>query len=177
MTVTVIWCHVTCKCTLNSVNHSCMPASQHACPHTHAWTINKPHLPYKTGLDVMQSHPLRRARFGQYMHTHTHMHAHIHTRTHTHARKHAQHLCMHSHIQLHMHSFPGLGTCTHAYTHIHDCTEPNRYSNLHRSPIVAFHVNFVCFFLFFNPLPRFVVPPLSLHLPLFLLSTLSFLPI
>ena len=31
-----------------------------------AWTINEPHLPYKTGLDVMQSHPLRRARFGQY---------------------------------------------------------------------------------------------------------------
>ena len=22
-----------------------------------AWTINEPHLPYKTGLDVMQSHP------------------------------------------------------------------------------------------------------------------------
>ena len=32
----------------------------------HAWTINEPHLPYKTGLDVMQSHPLRRTRFGQY---------------------------------------------------------------------------------------------------------------
>ena len=27
-----------------------------------AWTINEPHLPYKTGLDVMQSHPLRRTR-------------------------------------------------------------------------------------------------------------------
>ena len=33
---------------------------------SHAWTINEPHLPYKTGLDVMQSHPLRRTRFGQY---------------------------------------------------------------------------------------------------------------
>ena len=32
----------------------------------HAWTINEPYLPYKTGLDVMQSHPLRRTRFGQY---------------------------------------------------------------------------------------------------------------
>ena len=32
----------------------------------HVWTINEPHLPYKTGLDVMQSHPLRRTRFGQY---------------------------------------------------------------------------------------------------------------
>ena len=30
------------------------------------WTINEPHLPYKTGLDVMQSHPLRRTRFSQY---------------------------------------------------------------------------------------------------------------
>ena len=28
-----------------------------------AWTINEPHLPYKTGLDVMQSHPLH-ARLG-----------------------------------------------------------------------------------------------------------------
>ena len=26
----------------------------------HAWTINEPHLPYKTGLDVTQSHPLCR---------------------------------------------------------------------------------------------------------------------
>ena len=32
----------------------------------HAWIINEPHLPYKTGLDVMQSHPLHRMRFGQY---------------------------------------------------------------------------------------------------------------
>ena len=31
-----------------------------------AWTINKPHLPYKTRLDVMQSHLLHRTRFGQY---------------------------------------------------------------------------------------------------------------
>ena len=31
-----------------------------------AWAINEPHLPYKTGLDVMQSYPLRRTRFGQY---------------------------------------------------------------------------------------------------------------
>ena len=30
------------------------------------WTINEPHFPYKTGLDVMQSHPPRRTRFGQY---------------------------------------------------------------------------------------------------------------
>ena len=30
------------------------------------WTINEPHLPYKTGLDVMQSYPLCRTRFGQY---------------------------------------------------------------------------------------------------------------
>ena len=34
--------------------------------HMLSWTINEPHLPYKTGLDVMQSHPLRRTRFGQY---------------------------------------------------------------------------------------------------------------
>ena len=33
---------------------------------THSWTINEPHLPYKTGLDVMQSHPLHRTLFGQY---------------------------------------------------------------------------------------------------------------
>ena len=32
----------------------------------HAWTINEPHLPYKTGLDVMQSHPLRRTHFGMH---------------------------------------------------------------------------------------------------------------
>ena len=32
----------------------------------YTWTINEPHLPYKTGLDVMQSHPLRRTHFGQY---------------------------------------------------------------------------------------------------------------
>ena len=31
-----------------------------------AWTINEPHLPYKTGLNVMQSHPLHRTRFSQY---------------------------------------------------------------------------------------------------------------
>ena len=31
-----------------------------------AGTINKPHLPYKTGIDVMQSHPLHRTHFGQY---------------------------------------------------------------------------------------------------------------
>ena len=30
------------------------------------WTINESHLPYKTGLDVMQSHSLCRTRFGQY---------------------------------------------------------------------------------------------------------------
>ena len=30
------------------------------------WTMNEPHLPYKTGLDVMQSHPLHRTCFGQY---------------------------------------------------------------------------------------------------------------
>ena len=35
------------------------------------WTINEPHLPYKTGLDVMQSHPLHRTRFGQYHNTFT----------------------------------------------------------------------------------------------------------
>ena len=29
-------------------------------------TIKEPHLPYKAGLDVTQSHPLRRTRFGQY---------------------------------------------------------------------------------------------------------------
>ena len=29
-------------------------------------TIKEPHLPYKTRLDVTQSHPLRRTRFGQY---------------------------------------------------------------------------------------------------------------
>ena len=34
--------------------------------YTHLWTINEPHLPYKTGLDVMQSHPLCRTHFGQY---------------------------------------------------------------------------------------------------------------
>ena len=39
-------------------------------PHPpNAWTINEPHLPYKTGLDVMQSHPLRRMRFGMYAFT------------------------------------------------------------------------------------------------------------
>ena len=32
----------------------------------HARTIIESHLPYKTGLDVTQSHPLRRMRFGQY---------------------------------------------------------------------------------------------------------------
>ena len=32
----------------------------------HNMNINEPHLPYKRGLDVMQSHPLRRTRFGQY---------------------------------------------------------------------------------------------------------------
>ena len=32
----------------------------------YTWTINEPHLPYKTGLDVMQSHPLCRTRFSQY---------------------------------------------------------------------------------------------------------------
>ena len=32
----------------------------------YTWTINEPHLPYKTGLDVMQSHPLRRTCFSQY---------------------------------------------------------------------------------------------------------------
>ena len=35
----------------------------------YVWTINEPHLPYKTGLDVIQSHPLRRTRFGQYQAT------------------------------------------------------------------------------------------------------------
>ena len=35
-------------------------------PLLHVWTIKEPHLPYKTGLDVTQSHPLRRTRFGQY---------------------------------------------------------------------------------------------------------------
>ena len=30
------------------------------------WTINEPHLPYRTGLDVMQSYPLCRTHFGQY---------------------------------------------------------------------------------------------------------------
>ena len=35
----------------------------------HAWTINKPHLPYKAGLDVMRSHPLPRMHFGQYQAT------------------------------------------------------------------------------------------------------------
>ena len=30
------------------------------------WTIKEPHLPFKTGLDVTQSHPLCRMRFGQY---------------------------------------------------------------------------------------------------------------
>ena len=34
--------------------------------HTHARTINDPHLPYKTGLDITQSYPLHRTRFGQY---------------------------------------------------------------------------------------------------------------
>ena len=29
------------------------------------WTINEPNLPYETGLDVTQSHPLCRTRFGQ----------------------------------------------------------------------------------------------------------------
>ena len=32
-----------------------------------SWTIKEPHLPYKTDLDVTQSHPLRRTRFGQYL--------------------------------------------------------------------------------------------------------------
>ena len=34
--------------------------------HQYVWTINKLHLPYKTGLDVMQSHPLHRMCFSQY---------------------------------------------------------------------------------------------------------------
>ena len=33
-------------------------------PCTCAWTINEPHLPYKTGPDIMQSHPLRRMQDG-----------------------------------------------------------------------------------------------------------------
>ena len=33
------------------------------------WTIKEPQLPYKTGLDVTQSHSLRRMRFGQYQAT------------------------------------------------------------------------------------------------------------
>ena len=37
--------------------------AEHTCS---VWTINKPHLPYKTGLDVMQSHPLCRTCFDQY---------------------------------------------------------------------------------------------------------------
>ena len=32
----------------------------------HINTIKEPHLPYKTGLDVTQSHPLHRTHFGQY---------------------------------------------------------------------------------------------------------------
>ena len=32
----------------------------------YVWTIKEPHLPYKTGLDVTQSHPLHKTRFGQY---------------------------------------------------------------------------------------------------------------
>ena len=32
----------------------------------HVWTIKEPHLSYKTGLDVTQSHPLHRTRFSQY---------------------------------------------------------------------------------------------------------------
>ena len=31
------------------------------------WTINESHLPHKTGLDVMQNHPLRRTLFSQYL--------------------------------------------------------------------------------------------------------------
>ena len=42
------------------------PFSFGICEMICTWTINEPHLPYKTGLDVMQSHPLRRMRFGQY---------------------------------------------------------------------------------------------------------------
>ena len=31
-------------------------------PRFNEWTINEPHLPHKTGLDVTQSHPLHRTR-------------------------------------------------------------------------------------------------------------------
>ena len=42
----------------------CMCVCMYAC--MYVWTINEPHLPYKTGLDVMQSHPLRRTRLMHY---------------------------------------------------------------------------------------------------------------
>ena len=32
-----------------------------------SWTINEPHLPKKIGLDIMQSHPLRKICFNQYL--------------------------------------------------------------------------------------------------------------
>ena len=53
--------------------HGCRYASQSSptyvavpCTDMYVWTIKEPHLPYKTDLDVMQSHPLRRTHFGLY---------------------------------------------------------------------------------------------------------------
>ena len=42
----------------------CQESPLHECIDT--WIINEPHLPHKTALHVMQSHPLRKTRFGQY---------------------------------------------------------------------------------------------------------------
>ena len=64
--------YIICSCVWGYIPTICTPALSvhaykitvyvcmhvcHLCMYLHVWTINEPHLPYKTGLDVIQTHP------------------------------------------------------------------------------------------------------------------------